>query len=286
MMTSPAFLLSAPFLLGGAATVLFGCRNTPDTVPPGLLFHSILPKPGLEMSHVSLHRFKRFCALLSRRNLRTLTVSEAFSESIEGNTGKQRCLLTFDDGFQSVITSAAPALQENNLKATIFCLGNHFGMKSQWDIYSGNTHLTKEEIRSLSDMGHEIGSHSMTHAYLPFLDDSSVWKELEESKMQLEDICGKAVNSLSFPYGGWNQRIWDIAREVGYTAATLYRGHFRRENGQFPVFGVYQNDTPEDMLGKLSVRPSAALLRARSRMMAHFARGTPVWKYRKEYHCI
>ncbi len=284
MMTIP-FLLSAPFLLGAAATALFGRRYTRDSRPPGLLFHSITSKPGLEMSHVSQSRFERFCTLLSRHNLRTLTLSEALSESTEASVDEQRCILTFDDGFQSVITTAAPVLQKYNVSATVFCLGNHFGRKSQWDIFSGNTHLTKEEIRSLSDMGHEIGSHSMTHAYLPFLDDSSVRQELEQSKALLEDICGKAVNSLSYPYGGWNQRIWDIAREVGYTAATLYRGHSRSDKCLFPVYGVYQNDTPEDMFGKLSVHTSVSLLRARSRMMAHFARGTPVWKYRKEYHC-
>lgn len=237
------------------------------------------------MSHVAQHRFERFCSLLSSAGLTACTVSEAtiFMDNTYNGTAPENCLLTFDDGFKSVIASAAPILQQHRLKATVFCLGNHFGTLSKWDIFSGNPHLTKNDIRALSDMGHEIGSHSHTHAYLPFLDNRSVRTELVTSKEVLEDITGKAVTSLSFPYGGWNPRIWDIAREEGYTAATLYRGTSPASKELFPVYGVYQYDRPEDMLAKLTDRSVLSPLRARSRMMAHFARGTPVWKFRPEY---
>ena len=284
MYLTTALLCTSPLFLGAFSALLFGRRGIPSTIPTGLLFHSVLPKPGLEMSHVSLRRFERFCSMLSERQFTSLTVSGTLSADSHSSSSGNRCMLTFDDGFQSVATIAAPVLQRYNLKATVFCLGNHFGTLSQWDIFSGNTHLTKQEIRTLFTMGHEIGSHSLTHAYLPFLDTKSVRTELADSKNMLEDIIGSAVTSLSFPYGGWTPAIWEIAQETGYTAATLYRGHSRAGRGLFPVYGVYQYDTPEDMLSKCTDRASFSLLRARSRMMAHFARGTPVWKYRRAYH--
>ena len=278
-----SLFVSVPFLLGTVSTLLFGRRRA-STVPPGLLFHSIVPRPGLEMSHVALDRFERFCSLLAGKNIATLTVSDAILPLDNASPPGQHCLITFDDGFQSVATMAAPVLEHYHLKATVFCLGNHFGESSRWDIFSGNIHLTRGEIRALADQGHEIGGHSLTHAYLPFLDEKSVRNELEFSKKQLEDIIGKQVTSLSFPYGGWNQRIWEIALETGYTAATLYRGHSRAGRGQIPVYGVYQYDSPADMLAKCTGQSAISLVRARSGMMAHFARGTPVWKYRREYH--
>jgi peptidoglycan/xylan/chitin deacetylase (PgdA/CDA1 family) len=284
MFTAPALLLITPFLLGAFSTLVFGRRRAPDTTPPGLLFHSVLDKPGLEMSQVSLRRFEQFCSHLSRARYRTLTVSDAPAAGNSSSTPEPCCLLTFDDGFKSVATTAMPVMERNNLKATVFCLGSHFGETSQWDIYSGNTHLSKNEIRELAAAGHEIGSHSLTHAYLPFLSSTEVQRELADSKSILEDITGKAVTSLSFPYGGWNTRIWNIARETGYTAATLYRGHSSAATGLFPVFGVYQYDTVADMMAKLTTTSRFSLVRARAHMMAHFARGTPAWKYRKEYH--
>lgn len=282
---STAFLLSTPVLLGALSTILFGRRYRAFTRPPGLLFHSVVPHPGLEMSHVAQHRFERFCSLLAATNLTALPLTEAavLNATTDGSA-LDNCLLTFDDGFKSVLTSAAPILRQYGHKATIFCLGNHFGALSQWDIFSGNQHLTKSDIRTLSEMGHEIGSHSQTHAYLPFLDNKEVRRELALSKEVLEDIVGKPVTSLSFPYGGWNRRIWEIAREEGYTAATLYRGTSSTVKELFPVYGVYRNDRPEDMLAKLTDRSLVSPLRARARMMSHFARGTPVWKYRPEYH--
>ena len=284
LILSSSLLLSTPFLMGALSTLLFGNRRRSSSLPPGLLFHSIIPRPGLEMSHVAEHRFKQFCSLLADTGFTARTVAEAArATGATGDSSFKPCLLTFDDGFKSVVTTAAPILQQYGLKATVFCLGNHFGTLSDWDIFSGNPHLTKNDIRSLADMGFEIGSHSHTHAYLPFLDNRSVRSELATSKEVLEDITGKPVTSLSFPYGGWNRRIWDIAREEGYNAATLYRGTSPASKVLFPVFGVYQIDRPEDMLAKLTDCSFFSPLRARSRMMAHFARGTPVWKFRPEY---
>jgi peptidoglycan/xylan/chitin deacetylase (PgdA/CDA1 family) len=105
-------------------------------------------------------------------------------------------------------------------------------------------HLNAAEIRSISDNGHEIGSHTHTHANLTYLAEKDLIEELRTSKKVLEDITGKEVKSISFPHGSWNQRVWSSACNEGYTYASLYRGHSRSNDpGHFPVLSAGRFDT-------------------------------------------
>jgi peptidoglycan/xylan/chitin deacetylase (PgdA/CDA1 family) len=166
-------------------------------------------------------------------------------------------------------------------------------------------------LREIAGHGHEIGSHSLTHANLVWLNDDDLIKELRESKLILEDITGTAVRGLSFPFGSWNARVWGAAKSVGYEYATAYRGHRRAPPEFLPVFGVYRFDTATDAVAR-AVAPTASTAiwqsskpqplkrsrlitalstqslssitsRAFAALMSHFCKGTPLVKFRKEY---
>ncbi len=271
-------LILAPLSAGYLSTLLFGHhRRTPYL--PGLLFHSVLPKPQMNMSHYSTINFKEFLLCLKGNNYRTLTLTQTAQQN---DTIEKKCLITFDDGMECVYTQALPLLREVNFSSTIFCIAGFTGQTSSWDIFDGQRHLSKQQIRELSDSGHEIGSHTLTHANLPFLNNRDLEKELKDSKKILEDITGKEVKTISFPYGSWNEHVWKKARESGYLSATLYRNHHRISSELFPVYGVYRFDKPCDIMDRLqnrrfSVSISTAIL------MSHFSKGTPVVKFRKNY---
>jgi peptidoglycan/xylan/chitin deacetylase (PgdA/CDA1 family) len=249
---------------------------------PGLLFHSVVPRPGCEMSHFPLHRFKNFCRELAARNYNGILVRNAQSITPTQLNDKQ-VLITFDDGLSSFYQYAFPVLYEIGIKTTIFCLGSNFNEFSTWDVYPRNLHLSKQEIREIADCGYEIGSHTMTHPCLPYLDDRSIKSELTDSRKALEDVTGTSITSLSFPYGAWNRKVWNIAKESGYSAATLYRGKMLHGESLYPVVGAYKYDTVEDIIEKIESRYPFSPVLAYSKMISHFSRGTPLWKYRKEY---
>jgi peptidoglycan/xylan/chitin deacetylase (PgdA/CDA1 family) len=144
--------------------------------------------------------------------------------------------------------------------------------------------LNKHSIRRLSELGHEIGSHTCTHANLPYLSEKDLTKELIDSKSKLQDITGKAVTSLSFPFGSWNKRVWAKARDIGYISATLYRNHRCSFDHQlFPVYGVYQFDSPDSVLSKINNHHTYSISAAISLLLSHFSKGSPIWKFRKNY---
>ncbi len=271
-------LVLAPLTAGYISTLLLSYRRHIPHIP-GLLFHSILPNPKMNMSHYSTARFKEFLKLLKDSGFKTLTLTQA---AREGKKNGNECLLTFDDGMECIYTRALPLLNEFDFKSTVFCIAGFTGQTSSWDIFNGQKHLSRQQIRELSDSGQEIGSHTLTHANLPFLNNRDLEKELKDSKKILEDITGKEITSISFPYGSWNKHVWEKAMESGYLSATLYRNHKTISPGLFPVYGAYRFDRPSDILGRLSKRRFSASV-ATAILMSHFSKGTPVVKFRKNY---
>jgi len=75
-------------------------------------------------------------------------------------------------------------------------------------------------VRKISDAGHEIASHSMSHTCLYKLNKEDIKKEILESKKVLEDICGK--NVLGFRAPAWSvcesfqDFFYDSLAEAGY----------------------------------------------------------------------
>lgn len=271
-----------PLITGGAAVLSFGKRNK-AICTPGLLFHTVCPGSILSnLSCITVKKFTNTIMLLKNSGYQASTIHNSIQTPISSDIKKVH--ITFDDGFQSVADYALPILENAGFKASMFCVTDFIGKSSSWDVYGKSLHLDKLSIRTIADNGHEIGSHSSTHANLPYLSDSCLKSELCDSKKCLEDIIGKPVTSLSFPFGSWDNRVWNAAKNAGYTAATLYRNHrSSSDTSLFPVYGVYQFDTPSSILSKINQTTSYSIARATSVIMSHFSKGTPLWRFRQNY---
>lgn len=129
---------------------------------------------------------------------------------------KPYIVLTFDDGYLNHY-QIARSLNRQGINATFFIITH---LKS----YGGKTLLAKkpELIREISEMDHEIGSHSCTHPNLVDLTLSNIEKELKASKELLEGIINKKVQGFAYPYGAYDKRVldtvklyYDYARSMG-----------------------------------------------------------------------
>ncbi|MBN2035727.1 MAG: polysaccharide deacetylase family protein [Chitinispirillaceae bacterium] len=284
-MHTVSHILSAllfPFFTGAAGVFFFGNPVRRPAVR-GLLFHSIYSnqfRPAL--SSVPAKLFSAIIHRIKSNSFVPITTHDAMNRSADG-TAQWQFLLTFDDGCRSFYTRALPVLEALNVKATLFPVAGYLGKTSTWDVLPVFSHLSKSEVREISGLGHEIGSHSMTHPDLAFLNDRDLSEELNGSKKLLEDVTGKKVTSISFPYGSWNKRVWDRAVEAGYRCGSIYRKHRHALPGLFPVFGVYGFDTPEAVLSRLSSNKPLSTSVALAKMVSHFAKGAPVWKFEKKY---
>ena len=147
--------------------------------------------------------------------LRTAGFSSASLDDIPGSSG--RIWLTFDDGDTSSLAAIEP-LRAHGFRATQFLVANRLGGFNDWD-RTGAPLMSKEQVRDWLAGGHDIGSHSMTHARLTALSAADAHEEIHASRRRLEDTFGVRVEMFAYPWGDWNARVAEEVAVAGYRAA-------------------------------------------------------------------
>jgi peptidoglycan/xylan/chitin deacetylase (PgdA/CDA1 family) len=134
---------------------------------------------------------------------------------------------TFDDGCASDLRVAAPLLRSAGLNATFYVTVDHLGRRG---------YLTEAGLRELSDLGFEIGSHSMTHRHLNDLGGVELEREIAGSKGRLEEIIARRVSHFSCPGGRMNTLVAEMAARAGYeSVATSRIGMNNDESDRFAL---------------------------------------------------
>ena len=83
-------------------------------------------------------------------------------------------------------------------------------------------YLNKKEIKYLKSLGMVIGSHSESHTLLSRLSYRDQFKELNNSKIFLEKIINKNIDTFCYPYGGktsYNSNTLKILKKLKYKLA-------------------------------------------------------------------
>lgn len=139
--------------------------------------------------------------------------------------------VTFDDGFIGVLEHALPALQQHRMPATLFALPRRTGQTNDWMHERGfprRALLSRSQLEVLAGEGVAIGSHTCTHARLPELPADAARSEIADSKRELEDMLGRAVEHFAYPYGLFDASVRDAVIRAGYRSACSTRSGFNR----------------------------------------------------------
>ena len=202
---------------------------------PFLMYHDILPEG--DPYTITKETFNAQMALLNELHFNCVSVKQ-FTQLLdlpENNIQKKVCL-TFDDGYANNFIFCLPELEKYNFKATFYVTIS---------LIDSRAGFSKDQIRTLSDKGMEIGSHTVNHVFLPNLSEKDLYYELEESKKQLEDIVQKPITSLSLPGGRVNGKIRHAAQNTGYQTicTSVYHTNTSRTDlfslGRIPIKKAY-----------------------------------------------
>ena len=153
-----------------------------------------------------------------------------FTEALATAPTAPTVVVTFDDGYRSVLELAKPILDHHGLPGTLFVPSDWPGASEpmRWpgiDRWLGTPHehelqsLSWGELRDLADAGWEIGSHTCSHPHLTELDDAALAHELQASRSAVEARLGLPCTSLAYPYGSVDGRVEQATRAAGYRAA-------------------------------------------------------------------
>lgn len=125
--------------------------------------------------------------------------------------------ITFDDGYRDNLHIAAPILIEYGIPFTVFVSSDFIKNRT-------NGFLVPSELIELAGLpGVTIGAHGKTHRPLTACNDVELEAELCSSKHYIEDLLGRPVTAVAYPFGSANIRVRNKAEQVGYDLGVCTR---------------------------------------------------------------
>lgn len=149
-------------------------------------------------------------------------VSVNFDDLRFGVEGKPKVIITFDDGWKSVIEKAYPVLASNNQNAVAFVCS------------SGNyAQMNVSELTTLFNAGWDISNHSWSHYNLTQLSQSAMEKEIDRRYDWLvANGFARSAKFFAYPYGAYNDAV----------IAKLKERHILARGGGFQDRHFYLSD--------------------------------------------
>lgn len=113
--------------------------------------------------------------------------------------------VTIDDGYKDNLV-AIVLLEKYNIPYTIY-ISTGFIDKEQY--------LTKDDLINISKSPLcTLGTHTINHIPLSNLSKEEQYKELYDSKIELETIINKKVNCFSYPHGSYDKTSKNTADDL------------------------------------------------------------------------
>jgi len=194
--------------------------KSPSTIPV-LMYHRVVPEAPGQSQHgiwITVPLFAQHLGSLKRRGYSSITF-EQYHLFLSGKftLPPKPIILTFDDGYEDNYTCAFPLLKKHGFSAVIFLVTDAVHRTNFWDGDEPQVPLmNNEQIDEMSRAGFEFGSHTVTHPDLAHCSPEKMRNELVVSKQMVEQLIGKEIVSVAYPYGSVNDTIRAAAAEAGY----------------------------------------------------------------------
>ncbi|KAI8049782.1 hypothetical protein BDF22DRAFT_698620 [Syncephalis plumigaleata] len=143
--------------------------------------------------------------------------------------------LTFDDGPGRNTADILNALGRLSVKATFFVNGRNVGDLSRAE----DAALLKRAY----DEGHQIASHTFSHADLTQLSASGIEQQMTDLDNMIKGIIGVRVTYMRPPYGNTSPQVLSVLGSLGYHVVNwnLDTNDWQHPNDADATFHVYQS---------------------------------------------
>jgi peptidoglycan/xylan/chitin deacetylase (PgdA/CDA1 family) len=180
-------------------------------VVPIIMYHKIDGNSATSRLSVSPENFKRQMCFLKNQRYNVVKL-EDLADMVKKNKFPPKTIaITFDDGYENNYTDAYPVLKEIGLPATIFIIPTMIGT---------DDYLTWDQVIEMSESGLiTIGSHSLSHPWLPDQAEQILDSEIRGSKRAIESHLQKEINTFCYPLGGFNKNVKEKVIKAGYKIA-------------------------------------------------------------------
>jgi peptidoglycan/xylan/chitin deacetylase (PgdA/CDA1 family) len=232
-------------------------RYPPPGIPQVLCYHKLSSRFCWEGTWTTPKRFFAAIDRLLDHGYCFIGEDEYLSVPAEDGGAPGRLFLTFDDGYAGVRSVAFDGLCARGVPFHVFLVSDYAGRPNDWDLGLGRRpffHATWDEAREMALAGVTFGSHGASHRDLTKLPAERVRDELERSKRTIEGELGRAVRTVSYPFGRYDDVVRAAAAAAGYEAGfSLYPRHPNDRVDRFALRrnGVYIIDGARTVEAKL-----------------------------------
>lgn len=181
-------------------------------------YKEILPA-GINMP---IEAFRSHMEYLFQHQYEVVPLDEIVKHMIHGQKIQGKALaITLDDGYEDHFLSAYPILKRYGFPATIFLTFQY--INGYWESEKADggkiKALSSDQILEMQNGGLiQFGSHGYSHRNLLGIHGVEREIEIRDSKHYLEDLLGRDVPFISYPFGACDEEIKELVREAGYKA--------------------------------------------------------------------
>ena len=130
--------------------------------------------------------------------------------------GKMKAVtLSYDDGITQDIRFIE-MLDKYGLRCTF---NLNLGRQSETDTFRKTDiivkHLNVSDLVKVYDGHHEVAGHTYTHAHLENLDEAAVREEIRRCHDGLQQLFGREIPGMAYPFGTYNDDVVRILQEEG-----------------------------------------------------------------------
>jgi peptidoglycan/xylan/chitin deacetylase (PgdA/CDA1 family) len=181
-------------------------RRAAEGVSPivAIFYHRVADSEPNDWT-ISTEQFKRQIEWL-RERFEVVSLEEAQRRIGPSGNRRPAACITFDDGYAENCDVAVPWLLEQGLPFAYFVATAHVAEQTPFghDVRRERPlpPNTPDQLREMAAAGVELGAHTRRHVDLGQVTDEAVLHdEIAGSKRELEQMIGRAVRYLAFPYG-------------------------------------------------------------------------------------
>ncbi|SFV66216.1 Polysaccharide deacetylase [hydrothermal vent metagenome] len=170
-----------------------------------LLYHHFSEKTPKSTS-ISPKLFEEQLQYLQENNFNVISLSEM----IEKDKRPKKCVvLTTDDAFISVYDKAYPLLKKYQMPMAVF-------ITTQASDKKFKAMMSWEQMREIQGKFIAFYNHGVSHKHLIDLSLKEVEEEIILAQKRLEKKLGVKHKFFAYPYGEYNERIYNLVRKLGF----------------------------------------------------------------------
>lgn len=208
---------------------------TPVSMPLRVLMYHKVGPVAYSPWWVTTKEFEGQMRFLKHYGYTVITLDDFMAYRLgEAPLPRKPILITFDDGYENLLTEAYPILSRPDIDFTAVCfaISRRMGETNEWDEGDNDpiiNHLTYDQARFLHSTGViDFQSHTQTHKNLANIadDPERLHKQLRGSKEDIETSIGGRVVHFCYPGGNGADipAVHEAITQAGYFFSFAYTG--------------------------------------------------------------